>query len=212
MHDANLASRIDALLPQTQCRRCGFDGCHPYAEAITRGEADINRCPPGGAATISALARLLGRDIKALDTTRGEHKSPTRAIIDENLCIGCTKCIQACPVDAILGAAKQMHAVIADECTGCELCLPPCPVDCIALLPTGADAVPAIDTMARAKADRARQRYEFRNLRLAREIAERESARRANKSPRPTLEEKKAAIRAAVARVKARRAARLDSA
>lgn len=210
MHNANLARRIDALLPQTQCRRCGFDGCRPYAEAIATGEADINRCPPGGEATIAELARLLGRGIEPLDTARGEHEPPTHALIDEDLCIGCTKCIQACPVDAIIGAPKQMHTVITIECTGCELCVPPCPVDCIAMLPAGSDAVPAIDATALAKADRARQRYEFRNWRLTRDRVE-EAARRAGEPGRPTLEEKKAAIRAAVARVKARRAARLKS-
>jgi electron transport complex protein RnfB len=210
---AQLVQRIDALLPQTQCRRCGYSGCRPYAEAIGCGEADINQCPPGGDATIVELARLLTRKPKPLDTSRGEHTPPLRAVIDEQVCIGCTKCIQACPVDAILGAAKQMHTVIAFECTGCELCVPPCPVDCIAMVPAGPDVVPALDAQARAKADRARRRYERRNLRLARDKAERDAAKHdATSDPSAlTLEEKRAVIAAAVARVKAKRTARVQS-
>ena len=126
-----IVDQIDALLPQTQCGQCSYAGCRPYAEAITAGEADINQCPPGGAATIQALADLLGQDPKPLNPEHGEHTEKTVVVIDEQACIGCTLCIQACPVDAILGAAKQMHTVIESECTGCELCLPPCPVDCI---------------------------------------------------------------------------------
>jgi electron transport complex protein RnfB len=133
--DAGLAARIAALLPQTQCGQCTFAGCRPYAEAIAEGRAGINQCPPGGEAGIAALARLLGRDVVPLDPAHGSEKPPLVALIDESLCIGCTKCIQACPVDAIVGAAKLMHTVIADHCTGCELCLPPCPVDCIDLVP-----------------------------------------------------------------------------
>ena len=142
-----VVDRIDALLPQTQCGQCTYAGCRPYAEAIAAGEADINQCPPGGETTIKALADLLGRDPKPLNPEHGEHKEKTVVIIDENVCIGCTLCIQACPVDAIVGAAKQMHTIIAPLCTGCELCLPPCPVDCIALvepgtLPPAADRAP----------------------------------------------------------------------
>lgn len=129
-----VADRIDALLPQTQCGQCSFAGCRPYAEAVAAGKADINRCPPGGEATIRALADLLDREPKPLDPESGELRTRTVAVIDEPLCIGCTLCIQACPVDAILGAGKQMHTVIADECTGCELCVAPCPVDCIAMV------------------------------------------------------------------------------
>ncbi len=129
-----LAEKIDALLPQTQCGQCGFPGCRPYAEAMARGEADINRCPPGGETTIIALADLLGREPIPLDAEVGEEKPKMVAIIDEATCIGCTLCIQACPVDAILGAAKQMHTIIEAECTGCELCLEPCPVDCIDMI------------------------------------------------------------------------------
>lgn len=128
-----VADQVDAILPQTQCGQCGFAGCRPYAEAIAAGEADINRCPPGGEGTIQALADLLGRDPKPLDSEHGEHKEKSVAFIDEETCIGCTLCIQACPVDAILGAPKHMHTVISAECTGCELCVAPCPVDCITM-------------------------------------------------------------------------------
>jgi len=134
-----LVDKIDALLPQTQCGQCSYPGCRPYATAIANDEADINQCPPGGEATIHALADLLDRDPKPLNPENGEVKEKMLAVIDEQTCIGCTLCIQACPVDAILGAAKQMHTVIADECTGCELCLPPCPVDCIDMVVIGQD-------------------------------------------------------------------------
>lgn len=126
-----LVEKIDAILPQTQCGQCGFPGCRPYAEAIAAGKADINRCPPGGEPGIRKLAELLGMEFKPLNAEVGQPKPKSVAIIDENVCIGCTLCLQACPVDAILGAAKQMHTVIASECTGCELCVAPCPVDCI---------------------------------------------------------------------------------
>ena len=128
-----VARLVNKLLPQTQCAQCGYPGCRPYAEAITRGDADINQCPPGGAVTIVALAELLGRDPKPLDRHYGTLMPKQVAVIDEAVCIGCFKCIQVCPVDAILGAPKQMHAVIASECTGCELCIVPCPVDCISM-------------------------------------------------------------------------------
>lgn len=127
-----VVDKIDAILPQTQCGQCGYPGCRPYAEAIARGEADINQCPPGGEAGIQALAVLLDREPKPLSAEHGVEKAgKTVVVIDEQVCIGCTLCIQACPVDAILGAAKQMHTVIIDECTGCDLCIPVCPVDCI---------------------------------------------------------------------------------
>lgn len=130
-----LAEKIDAILPQTQCEQCGYPGCKPYAAAIAAGDADINQCPPGGEDGVRKLAALLGLETKPLDASHGVPKPRSVAIIDEQICIGCTLCIQACPVDAIVGAAKQMHTVVAVECTGCELCLPPCPVDCIAMLP-----------------------------------------------------------------------------
>jgi len=131
-----LVEQIDKILPQTQCGQCGFPGCRPYATAIAAGEADINQCPPGGEDGILKLSELLGIEAKPLNPENGVAKTvPTVAVIDENVCIGCTKCIQACPVDAILGAAQQMHTVITSECTGCELCLEPCPVDCISMQP-----------------------------------------------------------------------------
>jgi len=127
-----VVEQIDALLPQTQCGQCTYAGCRPYAEAIANGEADINQCPPGGEATIIALADLLSVEVKPLNASHGiEKDTNTVVVIDEQICIGCTLCIQACPVDAIVGAAKQMHTVVASECTGCDLCIPPCPVDCI---------------------------------------------------------------------------------
>ncbi len=133
-----LVEKIDAVLPQTQCGQCGYPGCKPYAEAIAKGEANINKCPPGGEEGIRKLADLLGVDYVPF----GEGAAPKPkavAFIDEQTCIGCTLCLQACPVDAIVGAAKQMHTIIASECTGCELCIAPCPVDCISMLPIGED-------------------------------------------------------------------------
>jgi electron transport complex protein RnfB len=129
-----LVEQIDAVLPQTQCGQCGYPGCKPYAEAIADGD-DINKCPPGGEATIKKLADLMGVEPKPLDAAHGEEDVKKVAFIREDECIGCTKCIQACPVDAILGAAKHMHTVITDECTGCDLCVDPCPVDCIDMVP-----------------------------------------------------------------------------
>lgn len=130
-----IVDQIDGILPQTQCGQCGHPGCRPYAQAISEGEA-INKCPPGGQSTINAIAKLLDVEAPALDEEHGEESElPTVAYIREDECIGCTKCIQACPVDAILGAAQQMHTVIADECTGCDLCVEPCPVDCIEMRP-----------------------------------------------------------------------------
>lgn len=130
-----LVEKIDAILPQTQCGQCTYPGCKPYAVAIAKGEADINQCPPGGEEGIRKLADLLGREFKALSPEHGMEKPKAVALIDELTCIGCTLCIQACPVDAIVGAAKHMHTIIANQCTGCELCLPPCPVDCIRMEP-----------------------------------------------------------------------------
>jgi len=132
-----IADQIDAVLPQTQCGQCGYPGCRPYAEAVARDEAKINKCVPGGEAVVLTLADLLGKDPVPLES--GEDKPKALAVIDEEECIGCTLCIQACPVDAILGAAKQMHTVIASECTGCALCVAPCPVECIHMIPIGED-------------------------------------------------------------------------
>jgi electron transport complex protein RnfB len=129
-----LVDQVDGVLPQTQCGQCGYPGCRPYAEAIANGD-EINKCPPGGEATIKKLADLMGVEAKPLNAAHGAEDVKKVAFIREDECIGCTKCIQACPVDAILGAAKQMHTVISDECTGCDLCVDPCPVDCIDMLP-----------------------------------------------------------------------------
>src|SRR5260370_3507827 len=130
-----VVARIDALLPQTQCTRCGYAGCKPYAAAIASGEAGINQCPPGGSATIAALAALTGRPVQALNPVHGVETPPRVAWIDESRFIGCARCLAPCPVDAIVGAAKYMHTVLAERCTGCELCLPPCPVDFIEIGP-----------------------------------------------------------------------------
>ncbi|GMU67891.1 MAG: hypothetical protein AMXMBFR37_02240 [Steroidobacteraceae bacterium] len=161
------AGEIDALLPQTQCTRCGYDGCHPYAEAIAAGEAQINRCPPGGARTITALARLLGREPLPLDPDCGSEQPERVAFIDEARCIGCARCLPPCPVDAIIGAGRQTHTVIAGLCTGCELCVAPCPVDCIAMIPRPATAG------APPAADANRARFAARNARLAQRATER---------------------------------------
>jgi electron transport complex protein RnfB len=215
-----LTERIDALLPQTQCEQCGYPGCRPYAEAIARGEADINQCPPGGQATIDALAEALDRPAKPLNPAHGDYRPPRVAWIDESVCIGCTKCIQACPVDAIVGARQRMHTVIAEECTGCDLCLAPCPVDCIHMLPTERESEPAPHQQQRR--DRARERFNARHQRLARRRAEREqqrSERRAARgagpasasaaaAPLPDREARREAAQAALERVRARRSQR----
>ena len=170
-----LSARIDAVLPQTQCRQCGYPACRPYADAVARGSADINRCPPGGEDVIRDLARLTGAAAKPLDPAFGALATPSVAAIDESLCIGCTLCIQACPVDAIAGASKLMHTVIAAECTGCGLCIPPCPVDCISMFAAGEDASPE---ERRRRSRHFRNRYTARTARLEREHAERNVARR----------------------------------
>ncbi|MBK6728261.1 MAG: RnfABCDGE type electron transport complex subunit B [Xanthomonadales bacterium] len=172
---ATRVTSIDALLPQTQCTRCGYPACRPYAEAIAAGETAINRCPPGGITGIRALAALLGQAELALDPSCGAEAPLRLAFIREDDCIGCVKCIQACPVDAIVGSSKRMHTVIADRCTGCELCLPPCPVDCIELIPA-----PATRDLMR-EADPARARHQFRNFRLARDATERDARLRAKR-------------------------------
>jgi electron transport complex protein RnfB len=142
--DDAAVEQLNALLPQTQCAQCGYPGCRPYAQAMLAGAAQINQCPPGGEATMRQLARLLGREPHPVDAEFGPAPPPQVALIDEARCIGCTLCIKACPVDAIVGAQQFMHTVIERECTGCELCVPACPVDCIALLPTRRLAAPAV--------------------------------------------------------------------
>ena len=193
---ANTVERIDALLPQTQCTRCGYPACRAYAEAIAAGEADLNQCPPGGKAGIVALAALLGRAPKPLNPANGVEKPREVAVIDEAACIGCTKCIQACPVDAIVGASKWMHTILVDECTGCDLCIPPCPVDCIAMQPAGR-------AWSREDARAADERKAARNLRLARAGA----AAATPASPDEERARRRAAIDAALGRARARRAA-----
>ncbi|MGH8802222.1 MAG: RnfABCDGE type electron transport complex subunit B [Casimicrobiaceae bacterium] len=188
---AELADRIDDVLPQTQCRRCGYAGCRPYAEAIAAGDADMNRCPPGGAPTLDALATLLGRVATPLDTSRGSPGPLHVARIDESACIGCTLCIAACPVDAIIGAPKRLHGVLAELCSGCELCLPSCPVDCIVMLP-GERAWTGDDARA------ARARFEARTARQAHAT----SARAPAVDP---ADRRAQAIAAALARAHARR-------
>ena len=158
-------AQIDALLPQTQCRQCGYPGCRPYAEAIAAGVAGINQCPPGGDEGAHELAALLGVAYAPLDPRFGSHKPPAVAVVDETACIGCMLCIEACPVDAIIGAPKLMHTVIAASCTGCELCIAPCPVDCITLLP--ADIETDKKQRRRAAAE-ARRRFERKMARLRR--------------------------------------------
>jgi electron transport complex protein RnfB len=165
------ADDIDALLPQTQCTRCGYQGCRPYAEAIAAGAAPINQCPPGGAATIAALAALLHREALPLNPANGIEGPPLVALIDEATCIGCVKCLPPCPVDAIIGARKQMHTIITALCTGCELCIAPCPVDCISMVPRSDIA----DAPAAPAAAANRQRFRAHNERITRRGRERDA-------------------------------------
>lgn len=199
---------IDTWLPQTQCTRCGYPSCRAYAEAIALGAADFNQCAPGGDTTRAALAALLGVEPKPLNPAHGPHLPRQRALIDEPVCIGCRKCLEVCPVDAIVGARQVMHSILDTECNGCALCLPVCPVDCIAL-------VPALSTTSnspwpeysQAEADHWRARAEARRLRLRKKAA----LARASKKPRAAdtdSERMRAEIRAAVARVRAKKSAR----
>ena len=220
LNDA-LIERIDEVLPQTQCQQCGYAGCKPYATAISQGSADINQCPPGGEEGIRALATLLKRPYLPLNVAHGITKPKAIAIIDEQRCIGCTLCIKVCPVDAILGASKHMHTVISQECTGCELCLAPCPVDCIVMEPLKIDYLHA--DSEKAAASLARIRYQNRQARLDREIQTRAQAFTKHNQPLALAIDhaasestpahvqsdaiKKAAIAAAMARVKALKAA-----
>jgi len=216
----SLIQLIDALLPQTQCGKCGHPGCKPYAQGIVDGEP-INKCPPGGDETIAALADLLKVPVQELDVSRGSAP-PQVAYIREAECIGCTKCIQACPIDAIVGAAKLMHTVLIDECTGCDLCVAPCPVDCIEMHPLPLGTLPVVGGLASsleeqrartAKRDHARQRFERRNARLQREEQQKQAEReaRAQRAAQPavaTLDP----VQAALERVRAQKAATADAA
>ncbi|MBI5716724.1 MAG: electron transport complex subunit RsxB [Burkholderiales bacterium] len=168
---AALAERIDAALPQTQCTRCGYPDCRGYAEAMAQGEADINRCPPGGAEGIVRLSAITGRRVSPLDPERGHEGPRALAVIDEDWCIGCTLCIKACPVDCIVGASKLMHTVISPLCTGCELCVPVCPVDCIAMVPVTGERT-GWAAWGPSEAAQARERYAFHRMRVAREQRE----------------------------------------
>jgi electron transport complex protein RnfB len=216
----SLLQRIDALLPQTQCGKCGHPGCKPYAQGIVDGEP-INKCPPGGEETIAALAELLKIPVLELDISRGPAP-PQVAFIREAECIGCTKCIQACPVDAIVGAAKLMHTVLIDECTGCDLCVAPCPVDCIEMHPLPANTIPVVGGLAfdleeqRARAikrDHARQRFERRNQRLLHEEQQKQAEReaRAARAAQPQVSTADP-VQAALERVRAQKAASADAA
>jgi electron transport complex protein RnfB len=214
------AARINALLPQTQCTRCGFPDCASYAQAIVAGEAGINQCPPGGEEGVQRLADATGLPALPLSADHGAEGPRFLAVIDENWCIGCTLCIKACPVDCIVGAAKQMHTVIEDQCTGCELCIPACPVDCISLVPSSSATPPPTgwDAWSQPAADEARQRYAFHQQRVVR--AKRDNDARlqakaeqklanlaeASRLTEPAqLDQKRAAIEAALARARARR-------
>lgn len=220
--NSELANSIDALLPQTQCTKCGYVGCRPYADAIANGDADIDQCPPGGTAGIRKLARLLGRAEKPLNPANGFEKPRTAALIDESRCIGCMLCIKACPVDAIVGAAKRMHTVLTASCTGCDLCLPPCPVDCIDMV--GLDDLAHrgnhhAETLAMQSVENvaalARERFAFHQFRVVREQQER-SQRLASRAREKLadferlpgshdIDRKKAAVQAAIKRARARR-------
>ena len=209
-----LADRIEDLLPQTQCTKCGYPACRPYAEAIAAGSASYNQCPPGGAEGIARIAELLGKPVIPINPVHGLERERPVAVIDESACIGCTLCIQACPVDAIVGAAKQMHTVIASLCTGCDLCVPPCPVDCIDMQA----ATPGRTGWAawsQADADAARARHDARTSRLQREkqendarlaakalakLAEVDASNAQTDAERAEKERKRAIIQAAIER------------
>jgi Na+-translocating ferredoxin:NAD+ oxidoreductase subunit B len=180
---ADLIERIDSLLPQTQCRRCGYDGCRPYAQALAQGEAAINRCPPGGRRGIAALAALLEREVMPLDPSCGSEQPASLALIDSQACIGCARCLPACPVDAILGAPHFLHTVLAGDCNGCELCLAACPVDCIVLQPRPAHQSSPSAAANRARFERQRARAETQRHERARLLTERKRAALQPSSP-----------------------------
>lgn len=212
----DLAARLDAALPQTQCTRCGYPDCRAYADAMAEGSADIDRCPPGGAQGIVRLAALTGRAPKPLDPARGSEGPRALAVIDEDWCIGCTLCIKACPVDCIVGASKRMHTVIDALCTGCELCVPVCPVDCIEMVPVTQTS--GWDAWSPAQADEARERYAFHRLRVERDKLENDERLAAKAQAKladleahtrhtdpAVIDQKRAVIEAALARARARR-------
>jgi electron transport complex protein RnfB len=208
MFDNNMEDKVEAVLPQTQCGKCGYPGCRPYATAIVNKEADINRCPPGGEEGIRDLANLLGVEFKPFDSDV-VLRPLSVAFIDEKICIGCTLCLQACPVDAISGASKQMHTIIAPLCTGCELCVAPCPVDCISMLPLPQQILTRNNK--RAAAEAARERFQFRLERIERDkrekaekLAQKEQA--AAKSAATPKADAQALIQAAMERAKAQAA------
>jgi electron transport complex protein RnfB len=214
---AALADRLDALLPQTQCTRCGYPDCRAYAEAMADGTAAINRCPPGGAEGLARLAAAAGQPVLPLDTSRGLEGPRLLAVIDEAWCIGCTLCIKACPVDCILGASKAMHTVIDDQCTGCELCVPACPVDCISLVPVTGERT-GWQAWSPTQADQARASYRATQRRRARDQREHDDRLAAKAAAKladlpahslhtdpATLDRKRAVIEAALARARARR-------
>ena len=218
----NLLKQLDEALPQTQCTKCGFPNCFTYASAMSKGEAEHNRCPPGGAEGIIRLAKILGKSPIPLNPECGIERPRPIAFIRENECIGCTLCIQACPVDAIVGAPKQLHIVINERCTGCDLCVPPCPVDCITMIPI-TESRTAWDAWSELQAQTAKNQYESRKIRLEREkqdLLKRQTAKAAAKlksiqTESPSTQEnidekarKKAIIEAAMARAKAQLLAR----
>lgn len=211
-----LADHIEDVLPQTQCTKCGYPACRPYAEAIANGSASYNQCPPGGAEGVARIASLLGKPVIPLNPENGVERERPVAVIDESACIGCTLCIQACPVDAIIGAAKQMHTVIASLCTGCDLCVPPCPVDCIDMKPVTAGKT-GWAAWSATEADAARARHDARKLRLQREkqendarlaakaltkLAEVDASDAKNEAERVEKERKRAIIQAAIERAR----------
>ena len=218
----DLARRIDAALPQTQCTRCGYPDCASYAQAIASQQAGINQCPPGGAEGIARLAAITGQPITALNTVHGIEGPLTVAVIDENWCIGCTLCIKVCPTDAIVGSNKRMHTVIEPYCTGCELCLPVCPVDCIALEVVSGERT-GWQAWTNTQAQQARERYLQHQQRTARENGEHEQRLEAKAKMKQAdlaahslhtdpaaLNQKRSVIEAALARARARRDAAAD--